>query len=53
MGLDKSILYGKEHRKKYYGAKAVDPTCRNHGTCYYCKNNRIFSNKKRKMKGLD
>jgi len=31
MSLDKAIKYGKEKRKKYYGAKAVDHTCRNHG----------------------
>ena len=33
MSLDKSIEHGKEHRKKYRGAKAVDKTCRNHGGC--------------------
>lgn len=30
MSLDKAIEHGKEHRKPYYGAKAVDPWCRNH-----------------------
>lgn len=28
-----SILHGKEHREPYRGAKAVDKTCRNHGSC--------------------
>lgn len=36
MSLDKSIEHGKEHRKQYRGAKAVDKTCRNHGSCPYC-----------------
>lgn len=31
MSLDKAIQHGKEHRKPYRGAKAVDPYCRNHG----------------------
>ena len=36
MALDKSIEHGKEHRKPYRGAKAVDKTCRNHGSCEHC-----------------
>ena len=36
MGMDKAIEHGKEHRKQYHGAKAVDKTCRNHGSCPYC-----------------
>ncbi len=31
MSLDKAIQHGKEHRKPYRGAKAIDPWCRNHG----------------------
>jgi len=38
--LDKAIKYGKEKRKPYRGAKAVDRSCRNHGDCPYCANNR-------------
>ena len=49
MGLDKSIQYGKEHRKPYSGAKAVDSTCRNHGSCDWCHGNRIHKNRKRKL----
>lgn len=41
MGLDKAIQHKKEKRKPYRGAKAVDCTCRNHGSCDYCKNNRL------------
>jgi len=36
MSMDKAIESGKEHRKPYHGAKAVDKTCRNHGSCPYC-----------------
>ena len=40
MSLDKAIQHGKERRKPYRGAKAVDPTCRNHGSCPVCEENR-------------
>ena len=40
MSLDKAIAHGKEHRKPYRGAKAVDGTCRNHGSCLWCERNR-------------
>lgn len=45
MGLDKAIKSGKEHRKEYRGAKAVDPTCRNHGSCPWCIGTRTNKNK--------
>lgn len=47
MSLDKAIDHEKEHRKRYRGAKSVDPHCRNHGYCPRCKNNRLYSSKKR------
>ena len=37
MSLDKAINSGKEKRKKYRGAKAVDASCQNHGGCPACK----------------
>jgi hypothetical protein len=40
MSLDKAIEHGKERRKPYRGAKAIDSTCRNHGSCKWCENNR-------------
>lgn len=46
MSLDKAIAHKKEHRKSYFGAKAVDKTCRNHGTCDWCKNNRLYNTNK-------
>ena len=47
MSFDKAIEYNKEHRKKYRGAKAVDPTCRNHGGDDWPTENRTYKNKKR------
>ena len=41
MSLDKAIEHGKEKRKPYRGAKAIDCTCRNHGSCTWCKDNRL------------
>lgn len=42
MSLDKSIEHGKEHRKPYRGSKAIDSTCRNHGSCEWCEGNRLY-----------
>ena len=41
MGLEKAIEHGKEHRKPYRGSKAFDYSCRNHGDCPWCKENRL------------
>lgn len=49
MPLDKAIEHGKERRKPYYGAKAIDRTCRNHGTCVWCERNRLHSSRKREL----
>ena len=38
--LDKAIEHGKEHRRPYRRAKAIDRTCRNHGSCEWCQENR-------------
>ena len=53
MALDKAIEYGKEHRKPYKGAKAVDCSCRNHGTCEWCMNNRTYRNLREMMRTID
>lgn len=47
MSLDKAIKAGKEKRKPYKGAKAVDRTCRNHGGCPYCANGRKHKTRRR------
>lgn len=53
MSLDKAIASGKEHRKPYRGSKAIDRSCRNHGTCQWCQDNRQYKNKKDLEKSLD
>ena len=40
MSMRKAIEHGKEHRKPYYGSKDFDRTCRNHGSCPWCEENR-------------
>lgn len=46
MSLNKAIKSGKEHRKPYRGAKAVDKQCRNHGSCPRCYSNRVYRDRK-------
>lgn len=41
MAHDKAIAAGKERRKPYRKSKAFDHTCRNHGSCSYCRSNRL------------
>lgn len=53
MALDKAIKSGKEHRKKYYGSKAIDRSCRNHGGCPWCEENRQYKNLKRMQSMID
>ena len=50
MALHKAIASGKEHRVEYGTkgqpyCKAVDPTCRNHGSYPYCLLNRTYKNR--------
>ena len=47
MTLDKAIEHKKEKRKPYAGAKAIDCTCRNHGSCIWCRDNRLYKNVKK------
>lgn len=47
MSLDKAIQHGKEHRKPYRGSKRIDKTCRNHGSCDYCRLGRLHKHKRR------
>jgi len=53
MGLEKAIEHNKEHRKPYYGSKAIDCSCRNHGTCDWCKANRLISKTREENKIKD
>lgn len=49
MSLDKAIEHGKEKRKAYKDSKAIDPTCRNHGSCPWCEGNRTYSDKRKEI----
>ena len=46
MSLNKAIEHKKEKRKPYRCAKAKDKRCRNHGSCEWCKENRLHKFKK-------
>ena len=47
MSLDRAIEHGKERRRPYHGAEAVDQCCRPHGGCPWCRNNRLHGEKVR------
>lgn len=48
MPSDKAIASGKEKRKPYRRAKAVSPSCRNHGGCPHCEAGRKAKDERRK-----
>lgn len=50
MSLNKAIQFNKEKRKMYRKAKAIDVSCRNHGSCKYCESNRLIQYKKEILK---
>lgn len=51
--MDKAIQFGKEKRKPYRKAKAIDPSCRNHKSCPWCENNRKYNSKRRELEADD
>lgn len=56
MSMDKAIEHGKEHRKPWRGSnrsKNFDKTCRNHGSCDYCKFNRLHTFMKNRAAAAD
>ena len=55
MALDKAVKHGKEFRKSFRKAQAVDCTCRNNGSCPHCRNNRLhkFIVKEEKAKSIE
>lgn len=46
MSLSKAIKSGKERRQEYHGCKSYDKSCRNHGGCAWCENNRTYRNRR-------
>jgi hypothetical protein len=51
--LDKAIMHGKEYRKPFRKSKRFDRTCRCHGSCSYCRDNRLHSWNVRKQAADD
>lgn len=47
MSLNKAIQHHKEYRRPYHGAKAVDATCRNHGSDSWAVSNRLYAVRRR------
>lgn len=52
MSLDKAIASGKENRKPYRKGKSIARSCRNHGGCEICLQNRNHAVKKAEMKAM-
>lgn len=52
MTLDKAIKYGKEWRKRYYDSRSFDASCRSHGRCPWCANNRFHKHRKAMLKSI-
>ena len=50
MSLDKAIASGKEKRKPRPRYEEFDPSCRNHGRCPYCRDNRLYRIDKNRVK---
>ena len=46
MSFNKAIEHNKEKREPYRKSKAFDSSCRNHGQCSYCVDNRTYSYRK-------
>ncbi|MBQ3414831.1 MAG: hypothetical protein IJH39_05695 [Clostridia bacterium] len=53
MGFEKAIEHNKTKRKPYRGSKSFDYSCRNHGTCEWCKGNRTYKNVKRELQSKE
>lgn len=42
MSFDKKYPNRKDHRKPFRGSKRFDHTCRNHGSCPWCRDDRLI-----------
>jgi hypothetical protein len=49
MPFDNRYPNRKDHREPYRGAKRLDHTCRNHGSCPKCANDRAYNAKRRDL----
>ena len=53
MSFNKKYPKSKDARKRmkpYYDSRAFDHTCRNHGSCSWCKGNRTHKDKRQAEK---
>jgi len=41
VSFDNSYPNRKDHRKRFYGSRAFDRSCRCHGSCPYCRSSRL------------
>lgn len=41
MPFDKDYPNRKDKRRRYYGSKSCDASCRPGGSCLYCRDNRL------------
>lgn len=48
MAFDNDYPNRKDRRKPYRKSKVFDTSCRNHGSCGYCEQNRRFFDTKRR-----
>lgn len=39
----------KDRRRPYHDSRAVDPHCKNHSLCAYCRGNRTYCDRKRRQ----
>ena len=37
----------KDHRRPYYDTRRFDASCCNHRSCTYCRDGRLFTNRRR------
>jgi hypothetical protein len=42
MSFDHNYPNRKDHRRPYRDSRRIDCTCRNHGSCPWCKRRRLF-----------
>jgi hypothetical protein len=49
MAFDNDYPNRKDRIKPYRKSKAFDRTCRNHGSCAYCRLGRLHNHKKREL----
>jgi hypothetical protein len=53
MAFDKRYPNRKDIRAPYRKSKRFDRTCRNHGSCPYCENNRLHNDRRRELAAKD